>query len=345
MNYKEALKQLKTNKIPSTYLLYGEEIYLRDNFLEELINAIVDEEFMDLNYHTIKGKDFNMGKLIDACETLPFMAERKLILVKDFDGFQRGAKNISETEEKELTNYLEKVPQTTCLVFVSYTTIDARKRLVKQAKKHGQVINFQKISGGELRKWIVDKFRGHGKDIASRELEYFLKNINYIGRNSRQNLFDIDNEIQKIISFMGEKNKVKLEDLQKIFTTSFQNDIFKLLDAMGQKHQREALKRLGHMVGQGEPIIKIGATLGNHIRNLLKVKLLLEEGYTSKIIASKLGIHPFVVRNCVNQGRVFTLGELEDLLKAFVEMDLSIKTGAMNEHIAMELFVHQCSSK
>lgn len=339
MNYKEAIGQLKSNKIEKVYLLYGEEIYLRNRFIKQLKDVVVNKDFEELNFYSIEGKDCTLEKLIDTCETLPFMAERKLVMVNDFEVFQSKRKYISDEEEKSLIAYIEKIPDTTCLVFYGSISVDSRKKIVKEIQKHGGTIEFQKLNPKDFRQWVEGRMKACGKNIASAEIEYFLENVDYIGKNAAQSLLDIENELQKIISFVGDRDKVTLEDLQNIFSSSFQNDIFKLLDAIEKQQISEAMKRLNTMTHQGEPIMKIAATLGNHVRNLLKVKLLLEEGYSTKIIASKIGIHPFVASKCANQSRGFTIGELEKLLKKFLQMDIAIKSGRMKDYIALELFI------
>lgn len=339
MKYKDAINQLKNNEIHKVYLLYGEEVYLRDRFLHRLKNLIVNKDFEELNYFHIDGKDCSLEKLIDACETLPFMAEKKLVLVRDHEVFQTKKRVLSEEEEKRLTNYIEKIPETTCLVFYGFSTVDARKKIIKEIQKHGAVIELEKLNAKELKQWAENYFKSYDKEIASTEMEYLLANVDYIGKNASQGLLDVENEFKKIIAFVGQRKRILLEDLEKVFHSSFQNDIFKLLDAVEKQNIAEALKRLNLMIQRGEPMIKIEATLGNHIRNLLKVKLLLEEGYSAKIIASKIGIHPFVATKCASQCKGFSIEALQKLIREFLEMDLAIKTGKMRDYIAVELFL------
>ncbi|SET41957.1 DNA polymerase III, delta subunit [Natronincola peptidivorans] len=339
MNYKEAMQKLKSNKIEKLYLLYGEEIYLAEGFIRYIKKQIVSPGFETLNFHVMDAKDFTMEKFIDACETLPFMAEKKLVLIQNLEVFQSKKKSMTEEEEKSIIAYLEKIPETTCLIFYGSTTIDARKKIVKEIQKHGNLIDFQKLNPKELKEWIEKRIEKAGKKTTRKEIEFFMENIDYVGKNASQSLLDIENEIKKITAYIGEKEVLELHDLENIFTSNFQNDIFKLMNDIEKKQPKEAMKRLNLMLHQGEPIMKIAATLGNHVRNLYKTKLLLEEGYSSKMIASKLSIHPFVAGKCANQCRQFTMIDLEKLLNQFLAMDLAIKSGKMKDSIALELFI------
>ncbi|SDK37149.1 DNA polymerase III subunit delta [Natronincola ferrireducens] len=339
MSYKEAVKKIKDNKIEKLYLLYGEEVYLMEKFMKELKTKVVGTNFEDLNFFVLEGKDFTVTKLVDTCETLPFMAERKLVVVNDLDVFQSKRKTISEKDEESFIDYLGKLPDTTCLVFNANNTVDARKKAVKTIQKKGNVIQFQKLNAKELKEWIEKLVKKCGKIMGVTEFDFFMGNIDYIGKNAKQSLLDIENEIKKIVAFIGDKEVIELKDLEAIFTSNLQNDIFKLLDAIEKRRVEEAIKRLNRMLYEGEPVIKIAATLGNQVRNLLKTKLLLEEGYSSKAVASKIGIHPFVASKCANQCKGFRVEELEALLNRFLQMDVMIKSGKMKDTIALELFI------
>ncbi|AKL95813.1 DNA polymerase III subunit delta [Clostridium aceticum] len=339
MNYSEAIKKLKANEIEKIYLLYGEETYLVEEFIKVIKEKVVGKGFEDLNFFIIEGKEFTLEKLIDACETLPFMAERKLVLVNDLEIFQGKKKSISEEEEKRLVAYIANIPETTSLVFNGSTSIDSRKKVVKEIQKQGIVLHCERLNAKELKHWVQKSIRKYDKTMDLKEIEYFIENIDYLGKTAAQSLLDVENEIKKIVAFMGERSTVTLSDLESIFTSSFQNDIFKLLDAIEKKRMGEAIKRFNAMIHKGEPIVKIAATLGNQVRNLLKTKLLLEEGYSSKMIAGKIGIHPFVATKCANQCKGFTIERLEGLLSQFLQVDLAIKSGKMKDHIALELFI------
>lgn len=345
MSYKDEIKKLKNNEIKRIYLLYGEEEYLIQKFIKNIKEKVLVPSFEDLNLITIENKEFTMEKLVDACETLPFMADRKLVIIRGLEVFKSKKRSISEQEEKQLIAYIEKIPDTTCLLFYGTNTVDARKKIVKQIQKYGKAINFEKFNAKDLRRWIEEAIKSYGKTIAPQEIEYFMANLDYIGRDAHQNLLDIDKEIKKLISYIGDRQKIEEKDLKNIFSSNFQNDIFKLLDAIGKKEIKEALKRLNFMIYQGEAIIKIAVTLGNQVRNLYKTKLLLEEGYSSKAIASKIGIHPYVASKSVSQCRDFTLDGLEDLLNRYLQMDIAIKSGKIKDTIAMEMFLMEMCKK
>ena len=100
---------LKARSFAPIYLLYGEESYLKRQYKEKLKQALISEGD-SMNFSHFEGKDIRPGELINLAETLPFFADRRLILVENSGMF----KNACE----EMADYLKEIAPTACLVFV-----------------------------------------------------------------------------------------------------------------------------------------------------------------------------------------------------------------------------------
>ncbi|MGV8145674.1 MAG: DNA polymerase III subunit delta [Alkaliphilus sp.] len=339
MSYKEVLKDIKLKQTGNLYLFYGEEIYLLEETIKLMKQHVLTPDFESMNLSVIEGKSFTVNKLIDACETLPFMSDRKMVIIKDSEVFHGKKKVLSEKEEKKLIEYMRDMPEFTCLIFHEGSTIDARRKLAKEIKKNGKIVQFGKLSEGELSKWIGKRIKMQKKNINQNELVYLISQFDYFGKNAEQSMLDIRNEINKLTSYMGETVDVKKEQINDVISLKFQNDIFKLLDAISSKNLEESLKRLIYMLSEGEPVMKLMFMLSKQVKNILVVKELLDEGYSSKLIASKTKIHPFIVSKHMAQCRFFSASKLRELLSYSIKMDSSIKSGKLAERLAIELLV------
>ncbi len=339
MSYKEVIKDIKLKQTGNLYLFYGEETYLVEETIKLMKQYILESDFESLNLSVIEGKDFSANKLIDACETIPFMSDKKIVIVKGSEAFSGKKKVMSEIEEKRLIEYISDIPEFTCLIFCEGDTVDARRKLIKEVKKNGKIIKFDKLNERELGKWIVKTIKKKKKIIKEKELSNLISQFDYFGKNSEQCMLDVKNEIGKLTSYMGEAVDVKQEHISAIITPKFENDIFKLLDAIASKNLEESLKRLAYMLSEGEPVMKLMFMLSKQVKNILIVKELLEEGYSSKLIASKAKIHPFVVSKHMAQCRFYSSSKLRKLLSYSVKMDSSIKSGKLTERLAIELLV------
>ena len=150
MKYKDIVYNIKAKNFEKIYLLYGREHYLIDNTIK-LFRESLNESMIDFNLDIIDGKEITLEQLLSSIETLPFMDERKIVIVKDFELLTKAKKkNFSDKEEKTLAEHLENIPDTTILVFTVYGEIDKRKSIVNRISKNGVVYNCEKISDMEL---------------------------------------------------------------------------------------------------------------------------------------------------------------------------------------------------
>ena len=121
MHYMEFFKSIQRKELTGIYLFYGEEEYVKEEALSQLADALLDPQFRDLNYQTIDGSEVGVDEIINACETVPFMAERRLVVVKDSiyltNKRQNGNNHGNVDEQKRL-----KVYRTFLLVLIWYFT-------------------------------------------------------------------------------------------------------------------------------------------------------------------------------------------------------------------------------
>ena len=73
---------LKRGKFKNVYLLYGPEVYLRKQYRDKLKTALIgDDDTMNYNY--FEGKGLDVKSIISLAETMPFFAERRLIIIEN----------------------------------------------------------------------------------------------------------------------------------------------------------------------------------------------------------------------------------------------------------------------
>ena len=113
--------------------MFGEEAFLKKSFKNRLKDAITDGDTMNYNYY--EGKGMNVNEIISLSDTMPFFAEKRLILMED-SGFFKGGQGA-----EDMTQYMERIPESTCLIFVE-SEVDKRSKLYKAVKKHGYALNY-----------------------------------------------------------------------------------------------------------------------------------------------------------------------------------------------------------
>ncbi|MEF9990752.1 MAG: DNA polymerase III subunit delta [Romboutsia sp.] len=338
MNYKDIIKNIKDRNFEKMYLIHGRELYLIENAIK-VFKENLDTVMIDFNLDIIDGKETTLDQVISSIETLPFMDDKKIVIIKDFELLKGKKKNFTDVDEKYLIEHLDNIPHTTILIFAVYGEIDKRKSLVKKIDKNGIVLNCDKLSDMDLFRWVKKQFEGNGVLIDNPQIMYFIDQEGYRDKSSEKTLSDLKNEINKISSFVGNGNVITNKVIDKLSQKKVENDIFKLIDCIGEKKSSVAMKILNDMIYEGESVLGIFAMIAKQFKVVMQVRQLQGEGYSSKAMSEKLRIHPFVAGKALKQTNNFTDETIIDMLNYILESDYKIKNGLVRDTLAVEILV------
>ena len=142
-------EDIKLGQFKQIYLLYGEEAYLKKQYKDKLTKAILPDGDT-VNYAYYEGKGINPAELIDLAETMPFFAERRLIVIEN-SGFFKSA-------TPELADYMKNMPDTVCFLFVE-NEVDKRGKMYKAAKDKGRIVEMGRQDEKTLLYWIASNVK------------------------------------------------------------------------------------------------------------------------------------------------------------------------------------------
>lgn len=321
-------EDLKTGQFNRVYLLYGEETYLKKQYKHKLRQAILPEEDT-MNYAYYEGKGINVKEIIDLAETMPFFAERRLIILENTEFFKNAT--------PEFADYIKEMPDTTYLVFVE-NEVDKRGKMYKAVQAKGRAVELGRQDETMLIRWIVQNFKKDGKQIAESTVRHFLLKVG-------TDMENIKKEIEKLVCYAWERDIITIEDVEEICTTLITNQIFDMVNAVASKQQKKALELYYNLLSLKEPPMRILFLLTRQFKLLLEVKLLDKHGYARKDIGSKTGLHPFVVEKYQQQAKTFSEKALREILEESAEIEESVKTGNLTDVLGVELFIVKHSSK
>ena len=319
---------IKSGNFKQAYLLYGEEAYLKQQYKHNLEKAL-NPDGDTMNFSHYEGKGIDVKQLIDLCETMPFFADRRVVLLEDTGFF----KNKSE----ELADYMKELPDYLCMVFVE-TEVDKRNRMYKAVKACGTIAEFARQDEKTLMRWAAGILGKAGKKITQRDMELLLTKTGTDMGNLRM-------ELEKLICYTEGRDVVTAEDIEEICTTQTTNRIFDMVRAVTEKNQKRALDLYYDLLTLKEPPMRILFLLAKQYRQLLQVKQFAEAGLAQPEMASKLGVPSFAVRNIASCARAYTISELEQAVKDFVDAEESVKTGRLEDKLSVELLIIKYSSK
>jgi len=320
-------EDIKNRSFKTSYLLCGEEAYLRNQYKNRLKNALADPSDT-MNVSCFEGKGINPKEIIDLAETLPFFAERRLILIEDSGFFKNKC--------DELADYLPAMPDTTCLLFVE-TEVDKRNRLFKAVKGCGRIVEFQAQDERTLIKWILGSLKKEGKKITESTLQLFLL-------RTGTDMENISMELEKLLSYTHGREVITSQDVEEICTVQTSNQIFDMIRAIAEKRQKEALDLYYDLLALKEPPMRILFLIARQFNQLLLVKSLVLKGCDKAAVASRAQLAPFIAGRCMAQARSFTLPQLEAAVRDCVDAEEAVKTGQMNDVMSVELLILKYSA-
>lgn len=321
-------EDLKTGTFRKVYLLYGEEAYLKKQYKDKLRNAIIPPDDT-MNYAYFEGKNTNIKEIIDLAETLPFFAERRLIVIED-TGFFKNA-------PPDLADYIKELPESTAMIFVE-SEVDKRGKLYKAVQSKGRAVELTRQDEKTLLRWIAGSIKREGKQVTEATVRYFL---NKVGTDME----NIQKELEKLFCYTLDKDVIATEDVEAICTQQITNQIFEMVNAVADKQQRKALDYYYDLLALKEPPMRILFLMARQFKLLLEVKVLNGQGFAKKEIASQTGLHPFVVGKYQEQSKAFSKKELRSIMEESVEIEEAIKTGRLNDVLGVELFIMKYSAK
>lgn len=315
-------EDIKKGTFRQCYLLYGEEGYLKKQYRDKLVHAMVQKGDA-MNFSSYEGKDIRPGELVDLAETLPFFAERRVILVED-SGFFKNSCEI-------MADYLPQVNQSTSFIFVE-SEVDKRSKTYKAVKKYGLAVEFARQNEALITRWILGRIGKENKKITKSVLSLFL------GRTGLD-MNCIDRELEKLLCYTLDREVIEAEDVEAVVTEQIENKIFEMVDAIVMHDQKKALDLYYDLLALKEAPMRILFLITRQFRILLEVKELTGKGYSSFDIAGKIKIPEFAVRKNQSQAKRFSKEQILMALKDGAETEEKVKTGGLNDQIAVEIFI------
>lgn len=319
-------EHIKTGKFKQVYLLYGPEVYLKKQYRDKLKNAIIGDDTMNYNYYAGKGQDVNA--LIAMAETMPFFSEHRLLIIENSGFFA--------SSNDALAEYIPSIPETTYIVFVE-DEVDKRNKVFKAVSSAGYAANLSSPDEKTLKLWIAGLIKKEGKNITERAVMHFLEIVD----NDMEN---IHQELEKLLCYTAERDVITEEDITQICSVHTENKIFDMINAVAMKNQREALRLYDDLLTLKEPPLRILALISRQFNTLLQIKALSVRGYTSSVIAQRTGMKEFIVKKNLGMTRKFSIDELREALESCVQSEEEVKTGLLNDRMAVEILIIKYST-
>ncbi len=321
LDYPALVRRLRAEGPGCVYLLWGEEDYLREQFVQELRRACLGENDDGFDYKRIEGAAPDMDEVREATDAMPFFSERVFIELRGFDV------NKCKAEDAErFKTILSELPESCTLAIVLPTGYepDGRLGLVKAIRKRGEAVNFTAQGQQQLVRWIVRRVEADGKTISRADAEYLIFNCGEL-------MTRLSNEISKLTHYASGE-AVTRADIDAVTDKSVQARVFDLTDALAARDYNAASRTMAELLGQRESPIMLLSTIGRQFRQLLAAKTAQEHRLGGAWLTEVTGVdRDFLVRKLQTAARGFSLERLARAVSLCAETDYAMKRSAADD--------------
>lgn len=327
--------ELKKGDIGSGYVFCGlDEELIKEN-VNALVKKVVPDEFMSLNYERLDGLTTTFNDIENACETMPFFGDKKVVVVYRANFLKDKADKEGAKVYSEVSKYVKNLPPYTVLIMY-YLFNDKRDTPKKNKKlstldKYVKVVHCDKLKKDKYYKKIEDIFKENGRTIGKVQLKYFADKV--------QNNFDIiKREIDKLDCYALGRELTK-EDIDKLIPNKSEDDIFDLVEYISLRKVEKAIDLLDELLFKADQHMLIISSIGNHFKRLYEIKTYLLKGKKLEFFISKYRLPQFVCEKLMNQASKFSLKQLNQLIKVCINTEIKLKSSTTDKQMEMELML------
>ncbi|MDD4860219.1 MAG: DNA polymerase III subunit delta [Dehalococcoidales bacterium] len=322
------------------YVFHGEDEFSRQQALDELKKGIGDATALATNMAVLEGAQVTLENLRGACETMPFLAAQRLVIIHGMlERFEPRSKpsrkktrlETAESEYQSFATYFGQVPDFTILVLVD-GKIGNQNPLLKELSKSKAVIKaFPVMRTAALRQWIEKRVAGQGGKISPQATDLLAR---FVGSDLRA----MANEIDKLSLFAAGR-RIEEPDVRLLVSDAQEANVFAMVDAILESRAVIAQELLQKLLDQGAAPTYLLVMITRQARVLVRMKELAKQGLSAIELQSRLGLSAdFLVRKATEQAGKYSLERLAEVYRRLLEADIAIKTGYDGE-LALNILV------
>ncbi len=336
MEIKDLDNQIKDGSIGRLYFFCGEEQFLMENKIKSIRKALLEPDFADLNFVCLEEKKLPISRIYEELMSVPVMSDKKIVVIKNSGLFN----NAKLADYKTLCELISDIPDYMCVIFTEREFDEKKAKNLEPLKAHGEIITFDPLSPVQLERWLDKLFSDKGKRIIPRD-------INTIIRMCGQNMSLLFNEYNKLLSFVGDREKITAEDIEAVVSRTTEARLFDVIDSLAAGRKQNVFSELVALRTLGEDPSAVLSLLSSRLGELLMVKQLSIEGLSADKISSYF--YPkrptFVANKLLEQAKPFTEDFLKRMALLGLEYTALVRSGKLDKWIAVEMYAARLLEK
>jgi DNA polymerase-3 subunit delta len=325
---KQLQADMKKGIYKKIYLLTGTQDYMKKRAARSLSSVFVASDDT-MNLASFHGKKTDIKEIIALADTMPFLAEKRVIILEDTEFFSHSC--------EELADYIPVMPDSTMLIFCEEKA-DSRLKHTKLVAKEGCIADFSDLSEKELRDWVKSKLAREHRPITEKALDLFMMRCG-------SDMWEVSNELEKLISYTFKKEGIRIEDIDAVLPATAQDKVFDMIDAMLSGRVQAVLKYYTDLCALRSDPMGILKLLRDQFRLYLHVKELDRDRMRTDKMATLLGMREGRVKMALPVSRKSSTISLTEKIEMCAETEQRIKSGLIDQQIGVETMIVEMTEK
>ena len=335
MGWSELFKKIAEGDVAKVYLFAGEEHYIKRQAIDTLKKSLLPEGLEALNETALEG--VNAQQIIEACETMPFMCDRRLVTVRDWAPLMPGKSRDEEQNAERISQWLPNTPDGCCLVFWMESGMDARKKSAVALKSQGVFVDFELLGDDKLGSWLKARAQKEDASIEPKAIERLV----FLAGHA---LTRLDGEVSKLSAYAGQGGTITRDMVDALVPPSPESTVFQMIDMLMDGKIGRAMELTQTLLRSGENRIGILAMITRQMRLLTHMKLLKSKGMSLTQIEKQLALNHYGAMRMERQLSRFNVEQLQAAYRSCIEADFQIKSGKAHDDAALDKLLLELSA-
>lgn len=307
------------------YLFTGDDEYLKREAAGKLKKALLGASKSEaFNFHVYDAKKCDIRDVMDVLKSVPFISEKRLVLLKNIDAADHNA-------EKAIKGYVKNPSKSACLVMESSKT-DPNGAFYRELRNYVREVTFIVPKGERIIGWIQKEVRSKDK-MMRHDAARLLREL------KKDDINGLRNEIDKLVTYAGRRNIVSREDVVALVGSSPTRGVFDFVHSLSKKDAKAALAIARELLSTKKKVPEILGMIGWQFRRIKRAQGLLKKGDSGKSASAKCKIPPFFIERFMKEIKSFSEKEIDRNIDHLLEADNSIKRGYAKPQEALELLI------
>lgn len=310
MNYRECIQSINNGSISGAYLLHGAEEYVKEAAVNRAM-AIIPEGLREFNISILS--DADMDAIIEACETLPFIAQHRVVICREL---------ATGIDADALFSYSTTLSDSLILLIVVKGALSAKSALYKRFETAGRLVEFSELEETDIIKWCIKQSLQQGVSLDAKNAQTFVRLVG-------TDMTAINNELQKAINMAGPSGVINAQVISECIKANIEFQVFDMIDCFTAAKVYDGMRALNGLLADENEALRIAAFLESRFKLMLEARCLLDSGLNQNAALSKMEGSRFANRKAITAASRYNFSALAKLVKELADVGYCMMKGGV----------------